>query len=142
MKRVGLVVLLNTVLLLALAPLAGKAQEPEAAESRLAVLWTSADADVAHRAAFMYAHNAKRAGWFDEVKLIVWGPSQRVLVDNKDLQTELKQMEDDGVVVEACIACAMSYGIVDQLKALGITVQGMGVPLSNYLKDGWKVVTF
>ncbi|MEJ2247948.1 MAG: hypothetical protein P8Y80_18040, partial [Acidobacteriota bacterium] len=29
--------------------------------------------------------------------------------------------------VEACIACAMEYGVVDQLKALGITVRGMGV---------------
>ena len=142
MRRIVLFVLMNLVLLFSLCPAAGVAQEEQTKKEKLAVLWTSGDPDVAHRVAFMYTHNAKKAGWFDEVTLIVWGPSQRLLVGDKDLQEEIKKMQDDGVVVEACIACAMSYGIVDQLKALGITVRGMGVPLSDYLKDGWKVLTF
>jgi hypothetical protein len=110
--------------------------------SKLAVLWTSGDSDVAHNVAFMYAHNAKKAGWFDEVTLIVWGPSQRNLVGDKSLQAEVKAMQKDGVLVEACIACAMNYGIVDELKALGLSVRGMGPPLTKYLKEGWKVLTF
>jgi hypothetical protein len=114
---------------------------PEPA-GKLAVLWTSGDSEVAHNVALMYAHNAKKAGWFGEVILIVWGPAQRNLVGDKKLQAEVKAMQDDGVVVEACIACAMNYGIVDELKALGVTVRGMGLPLTNYLKDGWKVLTF
>jgi hypothetical protein len=118
------------------------AQEKQASPSKLAVLWTSGDPDVAHRVAFMYTHNAKKAGWFDEVTLIVWGPSQRLLVGDKDLQAEIKAMLKDGIRIEACITCAMSYGIVEQLKALGITVQGEGVPLTNYLKGDWKVLTF
>jgi hypothetical protein len=118
------------------------AQEGGDQPSRLAVLWTSGDPDVAHRVAFMYTHTAKKAGWFDEVTLIVWGPSQRILLGDKDLQKEIKAMQDDGVLVEACIACAMSFGIVDELKALGIPVRPMGPPLTNYLKDGWKVLTF
>jgi hypothetical protein len=142
MKRAVLFVSINLVLLFSLCPAVGVAQEEQTEKEKLAVLWTSGDPDVAHRVAFMYTHNAKRAGWFDEVTLIVWGPSQRLLVGDQDLQAEIKKMQDDGVVVEACIACAMSYGIVDQLKALGITVRGMGVPLSDYLKDGWKVLTF
>ena len=120
----------------------GTAQESNAGPSRLAVLWTSGDPDVAHKVAFMYTHNAKKAGWFDEVTLIVWGPSQRLLVGDKELQAEVKGMQADGVKVEACVACAMQYGVVDQLKALGINVRGMGVPLSDYLKTGWKVLTF
>jgi hypothetical protein len=119
-----------------------RAQEEAATPARLAVLWTSGDPDVAHRVAFMYAHNAKKAGWFDEVTLIVWGPSQRLLIGDKDLQKEVKEMQADGVVVEACVACAMSFGIVEELKAIGITVKPMGVPLTNYLKSGWKVLTF
>ena len=117
-------------------------QEDEPTPSGLAVLWTSVDSEVAHNVAFMYAHNAKRVGWFDEVTLIVWGPSQRNLVGDKKLQEKIKAMQKDGVVVEACIACAMNYGIVEELKALGISVRGMGVPLTNYLKNGWKVLTF
>ena len=118
------------------------AQEEASSPGKLAVLWTSGDPDVAHRVAFMYAHTAKKAGWFDEVTLIVWGPSQRLLVGDKDLQKKIKEMQADGVVVEACIACAMSFGIVEELKAIGISVKPMGLPLTNYLKTGWKVLTF
>jgi hypothetical protein len=117
-------------------------QEGKETPSKLAVLWTSGDSEVAHNVAFMYAHNAKKVGWFDEVTLIVWGPSQRNLVGDKDLQSKIKAMQKDGVIVEACIACAMKYGIVEELKALGISVRGMGQPLTNYLKNGWKVLTF
>ena len=39
--------------------------------SKLAVLWTSGDPEVAEKMAFMYTYNAKKQGWFDEVVLIV-----------------------------------------------------------------------
>ena len=142
MTRKIISALLSLVLLIAVCPANLFSQEVKKEPDRLAVLWTSGDPDVAHRVAFMYAHNAKKVGWFDDVTLIVWGPSQRILVGDKELQAKIKAMQEDGVVVEACIACAMEYGIVDQLKALGITVRGMGVPLTNYLKSDWKVLVF
>ena len=110
--------------------------------SRLCVVWTSGDPGVAKNVCFMYSHNAKRRGWFDEVHLIVWGPSDKLLVENKELQDELKAMQKSGVVVEACLACAKNYGVVDALNRLGIDVKFMGEPLSDRLKGGWKVLTF
>jgi len=110
--------------------------------SRLAVVWSSADPDVAHRVCFMYTHNAKTSRWFDEVELIVWGPSARLLVGDRDLRTKVKAMMTDGVVVRACIDCAVSYGVSEQLLAMGIDVRGMGEPLSSMLKGDWKVLTF
>jgi len=142
MKIKSIFVMAHIILLVTLLPAHLTAQESDEAQSRLAVLWTSGDPDVAHRVALMYTHTAKKVGWFDEVTLIIWGPSQRILVGNKDLQAKVKAMQEDGIIVEACIACAMSYGIVEDLRALGITVRGMGPPLTNYLKNGWKVLNF
>ena len=122
-----------------------RAQDVDAAKpqpTRLAVLWTSGDADVAHRVCFMYTHNAKRSKWFDEVRLIVWGPSQRILAGDKDLQARVKAMMRDGVKVQACISCANSYGLVPALRKMGIEVKGMGKPLSDLLKSDHKVLTF
>ncbi len=51
-------------------------------------------------------------------------------------------MQKDGVVIEACIACADAYGISDNLKKLGYDVKFMGKPLTDYLKSGAKVLTF
>ena len=111
--------------------------------TRLAVLWTSGDPDVAHRVGLMYTHATRRAKWFDETKLIVWGPSARLLAADKDVQAKVKQMMADGVDIQACIVCADSYGVTEDLRALGIEVKPMGKPLSDLVKDdGWDVLTF
>ncbi|QGY48230.1 DsrE family protein [Maribellus comscasis] len=109
--------------------------------NKLAVLWTSGDPEVAEKMGFMYTYNAKKQGWFDEVVLIVWGPSAKLLSENKMLQDYVKEMQKVGVIVEACTACAQMYGVNDQLSEMGIDVKGMGGPLTNYLKEGWKTLS-
>ena len=126
---------------LVIGPGARSADQP-APKQKLAVLWTSGDPDVAHRVCFMYTHNAKKQGWFDEVRLIVWGPSARLLAGDQDLQTEVQQMMKDGVQVQACIACADSYGVSDVIRKLGIEVKGMGRPLTDILQSDSKLLTF
>jgi hypothetical protein len=109
--------------------------------NKLAVLWTSDDPNLAEKMAFMYTYNAKKQGWFDEVVLIVWGPSAKLLSENKMIQDYVKKMQDAGIKVEACMACARMYEVDGKLQELGIDVKGMGVPLSNYLKEGWKTLS-
>ncbi len=127
---------------LMILPMEVKAQEMEITKEKLAVLWVSGDPDVAEKSCLMYTHAAKRNGWFDEVVLIVWGSSSRLLAENEALQEKVKAMINDGVIVEACIACSNMLGVTDELKALGIDVKGMGVPLSDYLKSGYHVLTY
>jgi hypothetical protein len=130
------------VALATLVPLA-HAEEAEAPTGKLMVVWTSADPDVAEKVCLMYTHAAKKYGWFAEVHLVVWGPSQRLLVGDPAIQAKVKAMEDDGIVVEACVACAKMLGLVDQIRELGYEVKGMGVPLTEALKEpGTQVLTF
>lgn len=121
---------------------AGYGQEKEVSDSRLAVIWSSGDPEVAHRVCFIYMENAKEQKWFEEVTLIVWGPSARLLAGDKDLQAKIKTMIDNGVKVQACLACADSYGVTDRLRTLGIDVKYMGKPLTDLIKQGWHILTF
>jgi len=114
----------------------------ETTADTLAVLWTGADPHVAEKVCLMYTHAAKTAKWFDEVVLIVWGPSSKLLAENIELQKKVTEMGKDGVKLQACIVCANMYGVADKLRDLGIEVKGMGKPLSDYLKRDWKVLTF
>ncbi len=111
-------------------------------ENQLTVIWSSGDPAVAHKVCFMYTHNAKKRGWFENVTMIVWGPSAELVTRDTTIQDAIKAMIADGVVVEACKACSDSYGVSEQLAALGIDVKYMGTPLTNYLKDGSKILTF
>jgi hypothetical protein len=109
---------------------------------RLAVVWTSGDAEVAHRMCLMYSNAAKEQGWFDEVRLVVWGPSQKLVAADKDIREKVLAMREAGVIVEACVACAKSYGLVGRLEEIGLPVKPMGEPLSDFLKADYKVITF
>ncbi len=51
-------------------------------------------------------------------------------------------MIEDGVILEACISCSDMLGVTEELKDLGIDVKGMGVPLTNYMKSGYHVLTY
>ena len=114
------------------------AQEP----SKLLVVWTSGDKEVAMKMVFMYTLNAKKQGWFDEVRFLIWGPSSRLLAGDKELQEYLAKMKDTGVELQACIACANMYGVTEDLRKFGVDVKGMGRPLTDMLKSGWTTVTF
>jgi len=132
---------ISCILLLAL-PVGLHAQEMEKKKEKLAVLWVSGDRDVAEKSCLMYTHAAKRNGWFDEVVLIVWGSSSRLLAEDEALQEKVRAMKADGVILEACIACSNMLGVTEELKQLGIDVKGMGVPLTEYLKTGYHVLTY
>lgn len=123
------------------------AQEKAAAATskvnKLTVLWYSGDQMVAERVALMYTGVAKQYKLFDEVSVIIWGPSAKLVAENKEIQAKVKEMMDLGIKVNACVTCANMYGVTDQLKALGINVDIMGMPLTNALKaDDTAVLTF
>ena len=114
----------------------------EQVPDKLVIVWTSGDPYVAERVALMYTHAAKTSNWFDEVTLVIWGPSAKLISENSKLQEKVKAMQKDGVIVEACIACANAYNVTEDLRRLGYDVKGMGKPLTDYLKSGAKVLTF
>jgi hypothetical protein len=112
------------------------------ASDKLVIVWTSDNPYTAERMVLMYAHAAKTNEWFEEVTLIIWGPSAKMVAENINIQEKLKLMQDDGVEIRACVVCANMYEVTEDLKAMGFDVRGMGKPLTDYLKSGAKVLTF
>jgi hypothetical protein len=110
--------------------------------SKLLVIWTSADREVANNMVFMYTFNAKKNSWWKDVRFLIWGPSQKLLINDKELQSYLQKMKDVGVELFACKACADGYGVTENLRKLGVSVEYTGVPLTQMLKTGWTTITF
>jgi len=109
---------------------------------KLVVLWTSSNRDVALKMVFMYVLNSKLNNWWDDIKLVVWGPSANLLSQDHELQEYLKAIKEQGVTVEACINCTDMYGVSKKLADMGIDVKLMGLPLTEYIKEGRNVITF
>ncbi len=108
--------------------------------NKLAVLWTSDDPMLSERFVAMFPFASKRAGWFDEVDIIVWGPSNKLIAENEAIQAKVKAMQAAGVKFYSCLACSDMYGTTAKLRSLGIDVKYMGKPLAAYLKQGYRVL--
>ena len=46
------------------------------------ILWTSGDREVALKMVFMYAYYCQKRAWMDTVRLLVWGPSSKLLTED------------------------------------------------------------
>lgn len=110
-------------------------------KDKLVVLWTSGDREVALKMLFMYTFNAKKNGWWEDITLVVWGPSARLLSEDTELQEYLKRIMDSGVEVRACKGCADQYGVSEKLEELGITVLYIGKEFTDYMKEGYQLLT-
>ena len=108
---------------------------------KLVILWTSGDREVALKMVFMYTLNSKKFKWWDDITLVVWGPSAKLLSEDKELQELIKKSNDAGIVLKACKGCADQYGVSEKLQELGIEVKYMG-ELTNYIKEGRHILTF
>jgi len=110
-------------------------------EDKLAIIWTSGDREVALKMVFMYTFNSRKYGWWDDITLVVWGPSAKLLSEDEELQDYIRRIDSAGVTLKACKACADMYGVSEALESLGIEVKYMG-EITNYIKEGRHVLTF
>lgn len=53
-------------------------------KSKLNILWTNSDLITGEKLVLMYATNALLQNWWDEVEIIVWGVSAK-LIDENDM---------------------------------------------------------
>jgi len=150
-KRVAVLFVLVVSAVLFAPPLTAQEQEAPAAEKqqlrpedKLVVVWTSGDRDVALKMVFMYTYNASpsKFGWWQDITLVVWGPSSKLLSVDTELQDYVAKMKQAGIRLEACKACADMYEVSDSLRELGVDVKYMGDVLTGYIKEGRHVLTF
>ena len=111
-------------------------------EDKLVVIWSSGDREVALKLVFMYTYRAKRKKRWGDIKLLIWGPSAKLLAVDVELQEYVKRMKDAELEILACKACADMYKVSKKLTDLGVDVKYMGQELTDLMKSGWNTLTF
>lgn len=88
-------------------------------------------------AGMMYAVNAIKQSWMKEVKLIFFGPSEKLLLDDSELQGYVKEyLELKGEAV-ACKFISDNDKSSENISEMGLQVDYVGEILSNLIKDGF-----
>nr|WP_320118897.1 DsrE family protein [uncultured Marinifilum sp.] len=108
---------------------------------KLNILWTSNDRDTFFNMLSMYSINSKKRGWWENVNVIIWGASVKLAGNDTQIQSEIMEMIHSGIRVEACRNCAENFGVSEKLEKLGVKVHYMGIPMTEYLKNGEKILS-
>jgi hypothetical protein len=90
----------------------------------------------------MYATNSLKNTWMNEVRVVVFGPSQQLSLKDKEIQGYLKDLIAQGNTPATCKYIADETHISDDLSALGMDVVYVGTLISDYIKDGFVPMVF
>ena len=107
----------------------------------LYILWTNDNLVTSEKMVFMYAINAKRHAWWENVTIIVWGATAKLAAENPDIQQLITEAQLEGVHITACKACADQLGVTQNLEDMDIEVIYWGEPLTRLLKEDKKLIT-
>lgn len=110
-------------------------------KKHLYVLWTNDNLITAEKMVFMYTVNSLVRGWWEEVTLIIWGATAKLVGENADIQKKVMEAMDAGVHVTACKACSDQLGVTQTLEDLKIEVKYWGAPLTEIIAKGEKLLT-
>jgi len=110
-------------------------------KTHLYVLWTNDNPITAEKMVFMYTVNSLRRGWWEKVTLIIWGAPTKLVSEDDNIQKMVKGALEAGVHITACKACADQLGVTETLEKLNIEVKYWGMPLTEILTKGEKLLT-
>lgn len=103
--------------------------------SKILVIIASGDKDVI-QTALMYAKNTIKYGWLDDVKTILFGPSEQLIAKNPTLAKEAQELCTAGESY-ACKFISDKEGISEPLSKLGVQIEYVGTIISDLIKEGY-----
>jgi hypothetical protein len=89
------------------------------------------------RTGAMYAVNALKHGWLEDVKLFFFGPAEELLLKDTELQRMLKEYQQMDEPAVACRFIAHRDGTSTGISALGVRVEFVGKMISDLIKSGY-----
>ena len=83
----------------------------------------------------MYASNALKFGWLEDLKVVLFGPSERLIVQDEQVWKEAKYISEM-IGILACKAVSDEYDSSKELEKRGVKVEYVGGIISDFIKDG------
>lgn len=110
-------------------------------KAKLTILWTNADLHTSEYMVMMYATNSMLKNWWNEVTVVIWGATAKLVAENKNIQERITMAKHAGVKFSACISCALQLGVKEKLEELDIEVIPWGQPLTEIIQNDEKLIT-
>ena len=103
--------------------------------SKVLVIIASADREKI-LTALMYARNTIAYKWLDDVKVMFFGPSEKLLAEDAEIAAEASAIADVGEAI-ACKFLSDRDGTSKTISDLRVNVEYVGTIIADLLKDGY-----
>ena len=103
---------------------------------RIIVIIATAEAAKARTGA-MYALNAMKSGWLQDVKLVLFGPAERLFLEDPDFEDLVRQFMEVAKTPLACQYISDKERTSERLRDMGLDVQYVGPPISEAIREGY-----
>lgn len=89
----------------------------------------------------MYATNSLIHNWWDDVTVIIWGATAKLVVEDKVIQEKIKMAKHVGVHFSACLACADQLGVSEKICEMDIELKYWGEGLTEAIQGEDELIT-
>jgi len=84
----------------------------------------------------MYARNVLKYKWLEDVRVVFFGPSEKLAATDEEVGWFIKEIAAKGDCY-ACKAISEKEGVSEILEEAGMIVEYVGATLSNSIKEGY-----
>ncbi|MBW1710344.1 MAG: hypothetical protein JRG97_05575 [Deltaproteobacteria bacterium] len=89
----------------------------------------------------MYARNALLWGWLDDIKVMFFGPSEGLLLEDEQVRQEAQEIAETEKPL-VCKFISDQEGTSEKIEELGLKVAYVGPIISDLIKDGYVPMVF
>jgi hypothetical protein len=86
--------------------------------------------------ALMLANNAMKREWLDDIKVVYFGPSEKLVVEDPIISDQAQEIAEAGGSI-ACKYISDRDGVSEKMEKLGVQVEYVGSIISYLIKDGY-----
>ncbi|NPV88305.1 hypothetical protein HPY42_02085 [Coprothermobacteraceae bacterium] len=93
-------------------------------------------------AGLLMALASKRQGLYEDIKVHFFGPSQRVAVEDEEVQQYIADLIKEGINPLACEAISRQFDLTVQLHDMGFDIVQIPVEISRLVNQGYVPMVF
>ncbi|MCX6063275.1 MAG: hypothetical protein NTV26_03650 [Caldiserica bacterium] len=93
-------------------------------------------------AGLMYAQNTHDNHWFDDVRVVLFGPFERLLAEDEEIRALGAEIFKVVAHPVACNAFAEDALVSDAIKSLGCEIDQVGGIISECIRNGYVPLVF
>jgi hypothetical protein len=108
--------------------------------SKVMVIVSTAEKDKA-LTGIMYAVNAQKNKWVDDLKVIFFGPFENLMCEDEEVAKTASRLLDYETPI-ACKFLSDRDGISQKLEKMGVNVDYVGALISGYIEEGYTPLVF